>query len=128
MDLPRASINGRGQATPPPPPRPSQQQLLRCHGGTLGNNYRSTAVVTCAPSTSTPGLPNSYSLASATSLVSQQWKGQNNDGRTGQNNAVVRQAQTQTETKLSCFRQFLYCLFANEVNYIQSKSWQGYSK
>ena len=60
-----------------------------------------------------------YSLG--TSLVSQQWKGQNDRSQ----NAVVRQAQTQTETKLSCFRQFLYCLFANEVNYLQSKSWLG---
>ena len=64
MDIPRAPINGRGQqATPPPPPRPSQQQLLRCHGGNLANNYqRSTSAP--APATSTPGLPNSYSVVS----------------------------------------------------------------
>ena len=33
----------------------------------------------------------------------------------GTANAPVKQAQTQTERKISCLKQFLYCLLANQV-------------
>ena len=69
-----------------------------------------------------PTLSPSIFSSSGTTLISQQWKGQNDRSQ----NAVVRQAQTQTETKLSCFRQFLYCLFANEVNYFNLKLGEGF--
>ena len=103
------SRNGRGQHTPTPPPRPPPHQVLRC--ASLANNYRTPGVTisTTAPSM---GLPNSYSMASS-SVVSQQWKGPNDRGP--MQTTVVRQAQTQTETRMSCLRQFLYCLLANEV-------------
>ena len=97
--------NGHTLATPPPPPPRQLPQTLRC--SSLSNNYVTTR----------SGMPNSYSMASS-SIVSQQWKGQNHDHLRGQNtDKVVRQAQTQTETKMSCFRQFIFCLLANEVNY-----------
>ena len=99
--------NGHTLATPPPPPPRQLPQTLRC--SSLSNNYATTR----------SGMANSYSMASS-SIVSQQWKGQNHDHLRGQNtDKVVRQAQTQTETKMSCFRQFIFCLLANEVNYIQ---------
>jgi len=94
--------NGHTLATPPPPPPRQLPQTLRC--SSLSNNYATTR----------SGMPNSYSMASS-SIVSQQWKGQNHDHLRGQNtDKVVRQAQTQTETKMSCFRQFIFCLLANE--------------
>ena len=102
--------NGHTLATPPPPPPRQLPQTLRC--SSLSNNYATTR----------SGMPNSYSMASS-SIVSQQWKGQNHDHLRGQNtDKVVRQAQTQTETKMSCFRQFIFCLLANEVNYKQPAS------
>ena len=102
--------NGHHQDTPPPPPRPPPHQLLRC--SSLGNNYR---------------LPNSYS----SSMVSQQW---NNKSASGGNQVAMatqsssqtvshvgrHAVQTQTETKLSCLRQFLFCLLANEVTFLDS--------
>ncbi len=86
------SRNGRGGLSPPPPMRLQEQQLLRCPS--LANNYSRT-------------MPNSYSRASSCGVVSQQCN---------RSQTVVRQAQTQTETKMSCLKQFMYCLLANEVN------------
>ena len=107
--------NGHTLVTPPPPPPRQLPQTLRC--SSLSNNYATTR----------SGMPNSYSMASS-SIVSQQWKGQNHDHLRGQNtDKVVRQAQTQTETKMSCFRQFIFCLLANEVNYNTVWKFQHFS-
>jgi hypothetical protein len=37
-------------------------------------------------------------------------------GSSNSNNTLVKQAQTQTERKLSCLKQFIYCLLANQVS------------
>ena len=37
-------------------------------------------------------------------------------GNSTSNNTLVKQAQTQTERKLSCLKQFIYCLLANQVS------------
>ena len=99
-----SNTNGHRQDTPPPPPRPPpHQQLLQC--SSLGNNYR---------------LPNSY----PSSMVSQQWNNAKANAVV-QSQTVSRHAvQTQTETKLSCLRQFLYCLLANEVINTQNLNFQ----
>ena len=100
-----SNTNGHRQDTPPPPPRPPpHQQLLRC--SSLGNNYR---------------LPNSY----PSSMVSQQWNNAKavTAANSHQSQTVSRHAvQTQTETKLSCLKQFIFCLLANEVIYYLIKS------
>jgi hypothetical protein len=65
-------------------------------------------------------LPNSYSMASS-SIVSQclvpttATKVAKNGTKSSQNAVVKQTAQTQTERKISLFRQFMYCLLANQV-------------